>query len=135
MTYQYYQSDNILSLLVHILDNEGNIDMITYNININEKRNIEESELLHHYNLNKSNIINTIETNVKKYYQYEKSKHYIESSCDLNCYKEINKIDTTTNYHLYVMNNELYIYKRFQTTPNFLYDSNLPFTPFHFKVN
>ena len=134
MDYKYYQTKNILSLLVYILDNEGNISISTYNINIQKKSIISDKKLLQQFSLNETDVYNKLENFIYEYYQYEKENKYIDNSCDYNCYKQTNNIDITKDYFLYVKENKLYAYKKFQTTQDFLYDPENPFTLFEFSL-
>ena len=49
--------------------------------------------------------------------------------------KNFNTTDIIKDYSLYVKESNLYVYKKLQTTPNLLYDTNMPLPLYHFKVN
>lgn len=135
MDYSYNQYSDIISLIISVIDSEGNLEITTYNINITEKKILSDEEIIRKFNLDYNQVKNIMENYIKEYYNYEITKKYIDKSCDFNCYINDYEIDIYNNYKFFIKNDNLYIYKKLNTTQEFLYDENNPFTLFEFKIS
>lgn len=135
MNYTYTEYSDIISLIISIIDNEGNLEKLTYNIDKKSKKILSDEEIINEFNLENSKVKNIMEYYIREYYNYEISQKYIDKSCDFNCYITEYEIDVYNNYKFYIKDNNLYIYKKINTTQDFLYDENNPFSLFEFKIS
>lgn len=135
MNYSYSVYSDIISLVVLATDSEGNIETITYNVSIKDKKLLSSNELLSKFDLTYDQVKTKMENYVAEYYNYEISKGYIAKSCNFNCYINNYDIDVYSDYNFFVRDKNLYINKKFNTTYEFLYDENNPFTLFEFKIS
>lgn len=135
MNYNYSVYSDIISLVVLITDSEGNIENITYNISIKDKKLLSSNELISKFNLTYEQVKTIMENYIAGYYNYEISKGYIAKNCNFNCYINNYDIDIYSDYNFFISDNDLYIYKKFNTTYDFLYDENNPFSLFKFKIS
>lgn len=135
MKYSYDNYSNIISLVISIIDNEGNLEKITYNIDTKSQSILTKEEIMDKFNLDDNKVKKIMEYNIKEYYNYEKSKNYISKNCDFDCYITENAIDLYNDYRFYIKDKELYIYKKINITQEFLYDENNPFNLFEYKIS
>lgn len=139
MTYEYYKSKNILSLIVTIR-NIKDYDSYSskkhfYNVDIKKGTVIEDNDLIGIFGLSSDDVDSLINNKLREYYDYEIKKSYVSSSCDFDCYlKFINGTNILDDYEYYVKNNHLYVYKHFMLDSNFFYDSKSGFDLFNFDL-
>ena len=137
MDYEYYSSDKVLSLIVKVYLLEDDFipsEIEFYNFDMNGKR-LTNNDLKELYNVDDTLVEEKLNTQVKKYYNYEVQKGYInKNTCDYNCYIKAYPSDYLNTLEYYVKNNSLYTYFYFNIDSNFAYDSNKPFDIFRFKI-
>ncbi len=137
MDYEYYSNDKVLSLIVKVYLLEDDFipsEIEFYNFDMNGKR-LTNNDLKELYNVDDTLVEESLNTQVKKYYNYEVQKGYInKNTCDYNCYIKLYPSDYLNTLEYYVKNNSLYTYFYFNIDSNFAYDSNKPFDIFRFKI-
>lgn len=128
LNYKYYINDDIISLIIEkylYSVNDSPSNTYFYNFSISNKKLLSNNELKNIYNITDDEIENKIISQIKKYYDYELKKQYINSSeCNFECYK--NGLDD--NIEFYVKDKVLYAYIIFSTDYMFAYDTEKPFS-------
>lgn len=137
MDYEYYSNDKVLSLIVKVYLLEDDFipsEIEFYNFDMNGKR-LTNNDLKELYNVDDTIVEERLNAQVKKYYNYEVQKGYInKNTCDYDCYIKAYPSDYLNTLEYYVKNNSLYTYFYFNIDSNFAYDSNKPFDIFRFKI-
>ena len=120
-TYEYNQSDNILSLLVQYTYSpaEGTYPITfynTYNIDLTTGKVISPNELLRRYEITPNELKDFIKSKFQSYYSdLVKKKYYTKEECNYGCFLQNRGI--TTDYlkgvSLYVDNKKLTMFKFF----------------------
>lgn len=123
--YQYNINKDYFSLVTITLetkDSNGYTYPVfkTYNFSLATKKLITDEELLNQFNKTYQNVSNSFEMVMKKYYQGEIDKYYLnKDECNYDCFlkrREINSYDE--NNHLYVENNKLKFFHGFMIFSN-----------------
>ena len=140
MTYKYYISDDILTLIVKLYDYKNSdfeSEIYFYNFSINNKTLLSNEVLKEMFNISEDDIKNKINSYLKEYYNYEIEKEYINPDlCDINCYIDFFEDKNSQNIKLYVKDNKLYAYKKYFIDYKFAYDTEKPFEDIYsFKLN
>lgn len=140
MDYDYYESDNILSLVVNTHSNSSPDayprNIYIYNIDINNGSVISNNQLFKIFNVSSDQVSESVRNGIKDYYDYELSKGYADSSlCDFDCYLSgSNSLPILDNCSYYVKNNTLYAHKIISLNSKFFYDTTSGFELFNFKI-
>ena len=92
----------------------------TYNFSLSTNRLVSDEELLKKFNKTNSSVATTLERQMKKYYQGELDKYYLDKDeCDYNCFLERRNINSyDEDNYLYVENNKLKFFHSFMIFSN-----------------
>lgn len=139
MVYDYYESNDILSLIVKTYYKESPdsypSETYIYNVDLESKQVMSNSDILRKYSVTTSDVSQIITDEIKEYYNYEKRNGYINSECDFNCYlSNTHSLPILDNCSYYVRDGDLYAYKVIDLDSTFFYDINSGFYLFNFKI-
>lgn len=137
MKYDYYISDNILSLIVKVYYIEApdvSPSLSVYNVDMDSLEVLYNNELLTLFNISNNEVIDFIRSDINDYYNYEIRNDYISNDCNFDCYLSRANSLPLDKYELYVKDNILYAYKDLKLDRDFYYDIDSGFNLFHFKI-
>ncbi len=117
ITYDYKISGDILSVVIQINCYDRPLPEVifhTYNINLAEKRMLEDDELLGLYGIDSSYVKQKLENKFQDFFKDERNKHIFDEECDYKCFLYMRGIeDYLDNIHYFVDNSKLYVFKEF----------------------
>lgn len=123
--YQYSINSNYFSLVTIAMVTDKETDYTypifkTYNFSLSTNRLVSDEELLKKFNKTSSSVATTLERQMKKYYQGELDKYYLDKDeCDYNCFLERRNINSyDEDNYLYVENNKLKFFHSFMIFSN-----------------
>ncbi len=123
--YQYSINSNYFSLVTIAMVTDKETDYTypifkTYNFSLSTNRLVSYEELLKKFNKTNSSVATTLERQMKKYYQGELDKYYLDKDeCDYNCFLERRNINSyDEDNYLYVENNKLKFFHSFMIFSN-----------------
>lgn len=123
--YQYSINSNYFSLVTIAMVTDKETDYTypifkTYNFSLSTNRLVSDEELLKKFNKTNSSVATTLERQMKKYYQGELDKYYLDKDeCDYNCFLERRNINSyDEDNYLYVENNKLKFFHSFMIFSN-----------------
>lgn len=139
MAYDYYESNEVLSLIVKIYYKEAPdsypSETYIYNIDLNSKKLMSKHDLLRKYSVTTNDVSQIITEEIREYYNYEKRNGYINTECDFNCYlSNTHSLPILDDCNYYVKDGDLYAYKIIDLDSTFFYDINSGFYLFNFKI-
>ena len=115
--YEYSYSNDVLSLLIEkgIKESENDfleVEYKVYNISVIDKKSLEKDDIIALYDLDESNIKQTIESELQKQYNKEISDGYIPvEECKYSCFLEDkNYTSINDNVELFVKDDKVYGY-------------------------
>lgn len=139
--YEATLNDNILSVALNIShdtdDDLAYLEYKTYNIDTSNNTRINNKTLLNKYHLTINSVEDIIFDRFREYYNYEKSKNYINNESfneylNLLDYKPI----TLDNMNLFINSqNELILYKDYTLSEGMSIDENFPNLTIKFKLS
>lgn len=139
--FDYAVNKDYLSLVTFYiyLDREtNNPDVIinTYNFDLDSGALVNDSDLLDDFSYSYSDISNSLEKEMKSYYQQEvDSMYFSKEECDYNCFLDLRGIDNyTDNVKLFVRDNKLVFYRKFNVYSRFLEDQFYRSEDFLFEI-
>lgn len=136
ITYDYRISGDILSVVIQINCYNEQLPKVyfeTYNINLKEKRILEDREILNLFGVDETYVSSAIENKFKEFFRDEREKGIFDEECDYNCFlymRGFNKY--TDNIHYYVDDAKLYVYKEFNVYS--IYDEDKYYENEDFKI-
>ncbi len=117
LTYEYQISGDILSVVMQINCYDQPLPVVyfkTYNINLKEKRILEDADILSLFNITEADVSQKIEEKFKTFFREEREKNIFDEECDYTCFLGYRNISNyLDNIHYYVDNAQLYVYKEF----------------------
>lgn len=112
MNYEYSVHKDFISIVIEKgikKDDDDFLDVeyITYNISLNDKRLLQDEEIFNKYHLYSSNVESIVENSLQEQYNFEVQEGYIpEGECNFTCYKnEKNYYSIDKNLQIYVDDN------------------------------
>ncbi len=139
--YEASINDNILSLAVNISYESVNdltyVEYKTYNIDIKNNLQLDNSTILSAYNTTLENATNVVMQRLKEYYDYEINHNYLTSNTSFNDYLEILEYEPITidNLKLFVdKNNDLWLYKEYNLSEAMMRYEDYPVVSIRFKL-
>lgn len=118
LSYQYNINDYILSLVIKVVDYDTNVPKSyfkTYNIDLKNKKLLDDTILLSNYNVSVDDVSSKIENQFTDWYQDITKKGYFdERECDYECFLEYREVDNyLDDISYYIENGKLVAYKPF----------------------
>ena len=117
ITYDYKISGDILSVVIQINCYDDYLPKVifrTYNINLEDKRLLEDQEILDLYGINTEHVASKIRERFEYFFRDEREKKIFDEECDFKCFLYMRGVDNyTDNIYYYVDNSKLYVYKEF----------------------
>ena len=119
ITYDYKISGDILSVVLQINCYDQALPQVifrTYNINLKEKKILDENAILDLYGIDKSFVANKIKERFEYFFKDEREKKIFDEECDYKCFLYMRRIENyTDNIYYYIDSAKLYVYKEFNT--------------------
>ena len=139
--FDYAVNKDSLSLVTFYiyLDREtNNPDIIinTYNFDLDNGDLVSDSNLLDDFSYSYSDISKSLEKEMKSYYQQEvDSMYFSKEECDYNCFLKLREINNyTDNVKLFVRDNKLVFYRKFNVCSRFMEDQFYRSEDFLFEI-
>lgn len=138
MIYKYYKYDNILSLVVKVYNQEEfgiyPEEVYFYNVDIKKGRLLSDEELLEQFGIDNADVLNAISGGIRKYYDYELEKGYVDSSCNFICYLTNTESAPLEKANYYIDNGYLMAYKGMKFDSRLFYDRDSGLDLFKIKI-
>ncbi len=117
INYDYGISGDILSIVIQVNCYDNHLPVVlfkTYNINLKEKKLLNDADILDLYKINIDFVSEKIQKKFEYFFKDEREKKIFDEECDYSCYLNMRDIDNYTDkIHYYIDNAKLYVFKEF----------------------
>ena len=138
ITYDYKISGDILSIVIQINCYDRPLPEVmfhTFNINLAERRILDDNELLDLYQIDSNYVNDKIKARFETFFKDEREKKIFDEECDYKCFLYMRGInDYLDNIHYYVDNSNLYVFKEFNIYSIYKEEKYFKNTDFKIKI-
>lgn len=119
LSYEYNVNGKVLSLAIKTVDYDNEdyplVYFKTYNINLETKKLVSDSEMLDAFDINANDVNSAIEKQFKNWYNdLVKEEYFSKSTCDYDCFLEYRGVENYMDeIAYYIDNGKLIVFKPF----------------------